>query len=91
MKTFDKIVGYVYKADIFCEKCIRRKLRVENFITEKERSHKTEDFLDLISEEMGIKRDDEYSFDSWEFPKVIFASDIELEIDYCSACKKLIS
>lgn len=91
MKTFDKVVGYVYKADVYCEKCIRRKLRVENFITEKERAHKTEDFLDLISEEMGINRLDEHSFDSNEFPKVIFASDIELEIDFCSSCSKLIS
>jgi hypothetical protein len=91
MKTFDKIVGYVFRAEVFCEKCLRRHMRLTGFMEKEDYGYKTEDFLDLKSEEEGINRGDEFSFDSTHFPKVIFASDIELEFDFCSTCSKLIS
>lgn len=90
MKTFDKVVGYVWRAETFCPKCLRRKLFTEGKISMKEKSLPPEDLLDIKAEELGIDRNDEWSFDSDNFPKVIFATDVEFDDDICGSCDKTV-
>lgn len=83
----DDISGYTYRADVYCPECIIGQLTtnpgavgtsgVERGMAEKH--------LDLLARIRGIDRHDEQSFDSGEFPKVIFAADIENE--HCYSCR----
>lgn len=73
------IVGYIYKADIYCPGCILGELGAGVY------GGTTEQSLSRLADERGIDRFDEYSFDSDEFPKVVFRSQIEDE-ERCGAC-----
>jgi hypothetical protein len=90
MKTFDKVVAYVYKAEVMCPKCVRRALFTEGKVDIKIKTLPPEDILDLLAEELGLNRYDEYSFDSDFFPKVIFSSDIDFGEDNCTLCDKMV-
>lgn len=88
MKSFD-IVGYTYDADNYCYDCI----------TEIAADHarpdaivvplllNTQTLLTEWAEREGIDQYDESSYDSGDFPKVIFADAIE-EDEYCGACHR---
>jgi hypothetical protein len=77
------IVGYTYNADIYCVgNCITESLGEtdpQSGLTEH-----VEARLDEIAAQRGIDRMDERSYDSGDFPKVIFAS--EEFPDYCPHC-----
>jgi hypothetical protein len=90
LKTFDEITGYVFKAETFCPKCLRRKMYMDGFIDKTLKSQQTEDMLDLLADDMKINREDEWTFDSDRFPKVIFKSDAELVQDFCLSCDKFV-
>ena len=47
-----------------------------------------EDILDVAAWKINLTRKDEWSFDSWNFPKVIFKSDSEFWPDSCSICEE---
>jgi hypothetical protein len=49
------------------------------------RDMRAEDLLDQCAGAMAIDREDEYSFDSGDFPKVIFASSVE-DGECCGRC-----
>lgn len=82
------IVGYVFKADTYCPD------HVEDAVTSTEAydgwklvepvTMPTEDSLNEIAAAFQIDRYDESSFDSDEFPKVIFRD--QAEGFYCGAC-----
>ena len=90
MKAWE-VVGYTYKAETFCPKHIIWQLPTglgEDFDGWKLAlivPMSTEDNLNEIAAAFGINREDEHSFDSDYFPKVIFASQAT-EHDYCSIC-----
>jgi hypothetical protein len=88
MKTFDKITGYVYAADSFCDKCLKRYMFANKQIDEELKAQRIEDILDIVSKEWGVDRTNEWSYNSDDFPKVIFASDAEFMEDMCSRCDK---
>lgn len=78
------IVGYAYKADTYCPEHILMQLGVG--ITS---VRGTEATLDLVADARGIDRLNEHSYDSDEFPKVIFASDMD-ERGECATCGEVI-
>jgi len=86
------IVGYTYKADNYCTGCIIDALPTgegEEFDGWKLTSGirmSTEKNLTELAYAFGIDRNDEYSFDSSEFPKVIFAYMLDGP-HYCSNCR----
>lgn len=86
MKTFDKVVAYVYRAEIVCPSCIKVNLLGENKHEKKKADEDSEWLLDMIAEKAGIDRSDEYSFDSDAFPKVVFNSDSDFGEESCSVC-----
>lgn len=90
------IVGYTFNADQYCPQCVISALPTGDgeafdgwavapgapFIS-------TEDNLAEIAEAFGIDRMDEHSFDSSEFPKVIFRSSLE-DDEHCGDCGELL-
>lgn len=87
------IVGYIYQADIYCPSCILHVLPTgegEAFDGWKDVSGTmtAEENLDELAAAFGIDRYNEESFDSGEFPKVVFASDSP--DDYCGRCDEYI-
>jgi len=90
MKAFD-IVGYTYKAANYCAECVENVLTVEGGEYDGWKLGKgiympTEESLNEIAYHFGIDRNDEYSFDSGDFPKVIFQSMVE-DSEQCAQCE----
>lgn len=91
------IIGYAFNADIYCDGiCI---LRALDEITQEqydgagslidatlpfESAVSVEEALTVIAKRRSIDKDNERSYDSGDFPKVIFAS--EEFPDYCPTC-----
>jgi hypothetical protein len=98
----DDIVAYTYRAANYCPRCIVGRLTVNPGDT----GHRTtpwdtdpdtvETHLDTLARLGGIDRDDERSFDSGDFPKVVFrdsADDYaytEGEPERCATCGEAI-
>jgi hypothetical protein len=77
----DAIVGYTYQADNHCPPCIWSMFARQA----SQDDHDTEAVLDTVARARGIDRYDERSFDSGDFPKVIFSSQLE-DIENCGSC-----
>lgn len=84
------IIGYSYKANTFCPECLVNVLKKEGKIMKSFKVLNIEETLDVLSDAEGIPRDDEWEFDSDEFPKVIFDIDCDFGIDFCGECDILI-
>lgn len=72
-----EIVAYTYAAENWTPAGLIEVGIREGWLTPAARDMAPEDVLDQAQHSFGIDRVDEYSFDSDEFPKVIFASQIE--------------
>lgn len=83
------IVGYTFNADTLCCDCVRELAIGEALkagsATMWGDSGTSEDTLGEWASLIGLDRADESSFDSGEFPKVIFASMVEAD-ERCGAC-----
>lgn len=75
MKAFD-ITGYTFQARIVCPVCVADALNLPLV---------GEEHLTVLAESLGIDRMDENTFDSDDFPKVIFATDTWVG-ETCSDC-----
>ena len=90
MKAWE-VVGYTYRAETFCPEHIIQQLPTgegetfDGWKLAEGVQMSTEDNLNEIAAAFGIIREEESSFDSEFFPKVIFASQVD-EHDYCSVC-----
>lgn len=76
----DDIIGYAYLAETLCPACtveavVRHAGRPLDVAT-------AEAMLDVLAAREGITRTDEHTFDSDDFPKVIFAE----EPESCGTC-----
>lgn len=84
------IVAYIYQADICCPSCIE-----DMFVEEYERTGRdaflmsTENLLRAVAQLRGIDYDNQYSYDSDDFPKPVFASELESD-EHCGSCQELI-
>lgn len=75
-----RITGYTYRADTYCPACIGRE--IGEFVRDTgadlpddPNRWQVEAALDAIAEVLGVDREDEYSFDSGDFPKVVLSLD----------------
>lgn len=75
------IVGYTFKADTLCPAEIEKDFGGGS-------TDDAETILDRVAVERGIDRYDERSFDSGDFPKVIFSSMVESPDERCGECGK---
>ncbi|WP_431881852.1 hypothetical protein [Micromonospora chalcea] len=78
------VVGYTFNADTYCADDIAKMFRCEVPAVGVNASAET--VLDAVAGKRGIDRRDERTFDSGDFPKVIFASMVESDDDRCGAC-----
>lgn len=76
------IVAYTYQADIHCEYCIAWMFECEHGPSILDG---VEAILAACAAERGIDYDDEGSYDSGDFPKAVFADQVESD-DYCGTC-----
>lgn len=84
-----RVTGYTFRADIYCPSCIGRE--ISEFVRESGGSlpeglnrWQVEAALDAIAEVLKVDRDDEVTFDSDDFPKVILS--IEDDGLACGTC-----
>ena len=75
------IVGYSFQADIYCPTCTVEVMTGEASANDAEKT------LDYLADQVSLNRYDEQSFDSWDFPKVIFADQVE-DTDRCAGCNE---
>lgn len=80
-----QIVGYQYRAEQYCPDCLVRVLTPagHNQVI----AGTTEAMLDALADAAGVNREDEYTFDSDDFPKVILSVQVEgSDLDRCGCC-----
>jgi hypothetical protein len=84
-KSLMDIVGYHYRADLYCPRCTIHELVDQRVASPGAWDMNPEDALDQIADANGIFRGDEYSFDSDDFPKVVLGIHLEGE-EVCGRC-----
>ena len=91
MKAFD-IIAYQYRADTYCPDCIISEVmaRRPGDVAPALADMAPEAGLDQVAEYLTLDRMDERSFDSDDFPKVVFASQVE-DTEHCGHCHGEIS
>jgi hypothetical protein len=77
-----RIAAYTYKADLYCETCLRS---VIGELPDEWQGLDTEGYLDKAAEVWEIDRYDEHSYDSDDFPKVVFETQLE-DDERCGKC-----
>ena len=79
-KSYD-IVGYIFNAEKLCAHCVAKMYQKVPAVTVRQ----VEVCLDGEANYLGIDRYDESSFDSNDFPKVIFRDQADYN-DLCGIC-----
>jgi hypothetical protein len=77
------IIAYTYDAEMLCPGCTVQALRTYQSVPVQATT--TEGFLDMLAVDRGINRYDEREFDSGDFPKVVFADQVE-DAERCGSC-----
>jgi hypothetical protein len=85
MKAWD-IVGYSYKAETLCQGCILDKVSKARELFNISEYIDTEGALNAAAAMQHVDREDEKSYDSGDFPKVVFASQVESDGERCDSC-----
>jgi len=88
------VVGYTYKADEYCEDCIVEEVKqdfLRKYPTWGWPSESPSLDLDQLAKFVAIDRDDEHSYDTDDFPKVILSySESGDTPDTCCKCGAII-
>lgn len=81
MSALWDIVGYAYCADTYCADCIGARLTPNghNRVT----AQSAEALLDALAAGAGVDRENEATFDSGDFPKVLFRDQAEGRCGRC--------
>jgi len=79
LQKADTVVGYTFQAETLCKSCTYNAA-----LADWDPWVGPEAELDAMAARMGIDREDQTTFDSDDFPKVIFASDVDG--DTCDGC-----
>jgi hypothetical protein len=78
------VVGYTFEADIYHPACLISYMVATRHLSPAAREMQPEQALDQHAAASAIDREDEYTFDSDDFPKVVFVS--QVEDDTCGRC-----
>jgi len=71
------IVGYTYNAEQWTPAGLIAQYVNEGGLATMRKAQSPEEVLDMLAAYEGIDRQDERSYDSDDFPKVIFSSDVD--------------
>lgn len=83
----DEIAAYSYRAEIFCPACTIEALIAAEDATPAARDIPVEAVLDQCAGALAVDRDDETTFDSDEFPKVVHLDGVAAD-EQCGACRQ---
>lgn len=83
----DDVVGYTYNADNYHSKCVIYKMIRRGELSPGALDLTPETALDQHAGANAIDREDEASFDSDDFPKVLFRDMLEGE-EFCGWCEE---
>lgn len=78
----DALVAYVYKCEVLCPFCLKERLGQDQSVD-------IEKVLDLAAAAKGLDREDETTFDSDDFPKVLLYPEVD-DGEACCGCANLI-
>lgn len=81
-----QIAGYAYRAAEYCPVCAVRAVLAHERLEGHGLSYVPDEALDLMARFRGIERGNESSFDSDDFPKVIFGYQAEDAESVCDTC-----
>ena len=81
----DATVGYTYRAETLCPTDVVEALIASGLAAPAARDMNEEEALDQIAGANCIDREDESTFDSDEFPKVVFSVQVE-DDERCDRC-----
>lgn len=81
----DTIVAYSYQADIYCPTCIVETMIGQGIASPAARDMSEEAVMDQCAGAMAIDRMDEATFDSGEFPKIVFVDELKTD-EHCGSC-----
>jgi hypothetical protein len=81
------IVAYTYQAANWHPACLISVMVAGGDLSPAARDMSVERVLDQHAGAIGIDREDESSFDSDDFPKVVFSSQVEDPEEICSYCE----
>lgn len=82
-RSYD-VVAYTYKADLICPACILDALP-DAWEVDKVRASDIEAALHIIAQAQEVDYDNGTTYDSGEFPKVVFRDQVE-DRDVCGEC-----
>lgn len=82
----DEIAAYTYRAAVYCPACVAETMIATGDASPAARDMPTEDALDQCAQAAAIDRDDETSYDSDEFPKVVFLHQLA-DVATCDRCQ----
>ncbi|MBI5738853.1 MAG: hypothetical protein HY997_23575 [Mycolicibacterium neoaurum] len=83
----DEVAAYTYQAEILCPACTIETLIAAGDPAPAARDMPAEDVLDQCAGALAIDRDDETTFDSDEFPKVVHLDHLAAD-EQCGACRQ---
>jgi hypothetical protein len=81
-----EVCGYVYRADVYCPAHTVEAVLIREGLEGHGLSHVPSEALDLMARFRGINLDDEYTWDSDDFPKVILGYQTEDNDSHCATC-----
>lgn len=81
------IVGYTYKADVYCAPCVVSAVYADKKFDVEIAAHSWNAQLIEMAQLLGIDSEDESSYDNDNFPKVIFADQLEGD-EMCCSCNE---
>lgn len=83
----DEIAAYSYRAEILCPACTIEALIAARDAAPAARDMPAEAVLDQCAGALAVDRDDETTFDSHEFPKVVHLDQVVAD-EQCGACRQ---
>lgn len=89
------VVGYQFNSSLYCGRCAERALTlasIDLLLTQGQIINPAlsfEQVLDVLAPVLGVNREDESSFDSSTFPKVVFADSVASS-DQCCVCEEVL-
>lgn len=88
-RTSSDIVGYTYNAENLCPPCVVKATvktkTTRDAILGDDPTFDVEGWLDFLAKTQRVDRQDEHSFDSGDFPKVVFNDQLEPD-EQCGRC-----
>ena len=85
----DEIAAYIYRAELLCPTCTIATMVAVGVAAPAARDMSAEDVLDQCAGASAIDRDDETSYDSDEFPKVVHLDQLAAD-DRCGRCREML-